>query len=693
MADEQTTQVAGQQGDRATAGSPRLGRRTLVRFGALVLIALALLTVCAEWGVSAQTGALDRRNHIGLVRFSVKISDADRDDIRGLLFGLGLGNGLDQARADAYRAELDVLYADIVDSLDRAAAGGADQEMTDAIVASRDSVVAFVAASKSLQEVVPALADPEDPDHETATASLEAWQAAYDATAAQLANAEDVARAHSDDSVADGQATGTRVTWLVSIAAAVAVALLALVWRKLFRAVDEANVMHAEVARVSAMVENSPSGMVFCDAAQIVAYVNPAFRRLVDRLGASAPSAATSAVGSTLDALHGADARLGELVRSGGLPHTQVVAFGTESVEVTLSETRDDAGSVSGTMVSWTLVTDEERLRRDADLARERERAQSAALQARVDEMVAVLARAAGGDLTVQVPVSGDDAMAQMGRALAKLLGDLRSSIATIASNSESLASAADQLRSVSTQMGDSSHEASQQVARITGATDEVSQNVGTVSSSAEEMSASIREIARNANDAARVAVEAVEAARATNATVTQLGQSSAEISEIVKVITGIAQQTNLLALNATIEAARAGEAGKGFAVVASEVKDLAKATGIATEDIAGKIAKIQEDTQRSVESISGILMIIDQIAEYQGTIASAVEQQAATTSEIARSVNDASRSSSEITGNMEAVSRAAQSAASGAAESQRAASDLARMAGDLQQLVGAFRY
>ena len=692
--DEVRTNRAGEHSSATGAARrSRLGRHTLVRFGALLLAALALVTVCAEWGASAQTAALDRRNHIGLVRFSVKVSDADRDDIRGLLFGLGLGNGLDADRAAAYREELDRLYEDIVASLDRAAAGGADQEMTDAIVASRDSVVAFVAASTSLQEVVEALADPRDADHGNANARLAAWQEAYDATAAQLAHAEEVAKAHSDDSVSDGEATGTRVTWFVSIGALAAVVLLAVVWRKLFRSVDEANAMHAEVARVSAMVENSPSGMLFCGTDQVVVYVNPAFGRLVGRLGAAAPPAAATPVGETLDALHGTHARLDEVVRSGALPHTQIVAFGDESVEVTLSETRDEAGAVSGTMVSWSLITDAERLRREADAARERERAQSAELQARVDEMVGVLARAAGGDLTVQVPVEGDGEMAQMGRALAKLLGDLRASIATIATNSESLAAAASQLQTVSVQMGNSSNEASDQVAVITTASDEVSQNVGTVSSSAEEMSASIREIARNANDAARVAAEAVDAARATNATVSLLGQSSAEISEIVKVITGIAQQTNLLALNATIEAARAGEAGKGFAVVANEVKELAKATGIATEDIAAKIAAIQDDTQRSVDSISGILTIIDQIAEYQNTIASAVEEQAATTSEIARNVTEASRSTSEITGNMEAVSRAAQSAARGAAESQRAASDLAHMAADLQQLVGAFRY
>lgn len=182
-------------------------------------------------------------------------------------------------------------------------------------------------------------------------------------------------------------------------------------------------------------------------------------------------------------------------------------------------------------------------------------------------------------------------------------------------------------------------------------------------------------------------------AATNTNNTVATLGESSAEIGQIVKVITGIAQQTNLLALNATIEAARAGEAGKGFAVIANEVKELAKETAKATEDISQKIEAIQGDTGRSVEAISEIATIIDQISEFQNTIASAVEEQAATTSEIARSVTDASRGASEITSNMQAVASAAESTSSGAADSQQASSELARMAAELQTLVGKFTY
>jgi methyl-accepting chemotaxis protein len=268
----------------------------------------------------------------------------------------------------------------------------------------------------------------------------------------------------------------------------------------------------------------------------------------------------------------------------------------------------------------------------------------------------------------------------------------MRSEAATvrdsIAENSRALAAAAEELQIVSEQMGANSAQTSSQVNLVSMATVEVNRSVETVSAATGEMSASIHEIARNANEAAQVAAKAVDAARETGQAVGRLGDSSAEIGEIVKVITGIAEQTNLLALNATIEAARAGDAGKGFAVVANEVKELAKGTAEATEDISRKIEAIQHDTRISVESIKGILTIIDQIADFQQTIAAAVEEQAATTTEIARSVNEASRGSNEIMSNMSSVAQAADDTASGAGDTQRAAGELAQMATALQGLV-----
>ena len=332
-------------------------------------------------------------------------------------------------------------------------------------------------------------------------------------------------------------------------------------------------------------------------------------------------------------------------------------------------------------------------LEREASERQGRELEQANELRSKVDSLLASVARAASGDLTSTVDVSGDDAIGRVGDGLAKLLSDLRASVATIAETSGALAAAADELQVVSTRMGENSAHTSMQVNGVTAASAAVAGNVRVVSTGAEELTDSIREIARNAHDASNIAAKAVDAARLTNDRVGRLGDSSAEIGEIVRVITGIAEQTNLLALNATIEAARAGAAGKGFAVVANEVKELAKETNKATEHISAKIAAIQNDTWLSIESIGAILTIIDQIASFQTSIASAVEQQAVTTSEIARSVTDAGLGSSQITADMELVAQAVENTATGACDSQRASDHVARMAGDLRELVGRFTY
>ncbi|MDR7276464.1 methyl-accepting chemotaxis protein [Catenuloplanes atrovinosus] len=305
----------------------------------------------------------------------------------------------------------------------------------------------------------------------------------------------------------------------------------------------------------------------------------------------------------------------------------------------------------------------------------------------------AVAEAMAAGDLTHTTGVTSRDETGRMAAAIDTAVENLRRTVRTIDGSATSLSGAADQMTSTASHIADSAAETSAQARAVSAAADEVSRSVETVSAGGEEMGASIREISQNAAEAARVAAEAVSITALTSETMSKLGESSAEIGSVIKVITAIAAQTNLLALNATIEAARAGDAGKGFAVVASEVKDLAQETARATEDIGRRVEAIQADTAGAVAAIEEISAVIARISDFQTTIASAVEEQTATTAEMNRSVSEASSGTNEIAQNITLVAQAAETTSLGVDETRVATGELARMSSELNALVAGFRY
>lgn len=503
--------------------------------------------------------------------------------------------------------------------------------------------------------------------------------------------------------------------------------------------------IESDMARVMSMMENAPINVMFADRDLIIRYINPASLKMLKQLEAWIPCKAEEVVGKSVDFFHKNPARQRELLSDDkNLPHRTTIQVGPESLDFLACAIYDREKKFVGTMVTWSIVTEMLMLKQDAagqiaaihktqpviefnmdgtvlsanenflkmigytheeiagrhhSMFVDSQEASSAAYKEFWTKLnggehcsgeYRVLA---SGSHEIWIQASYNPILNLQGKPfkVVTYATDITARIVTAQSVGQiasSVAGAAEELTATSHTMSAAAEETAAQANVVATGSHQVNRDLQTIAAATEEMTASIREIAKNAHQSANIANSAVKSLEQTNQIVGKLGTSSSEIGNVIKVITTIAQQTNLLALNATIEAARAGEAGKGFAVVANEVKELAKQTAEATENISSKIEAIQKDSKDAVNAITQINAVILQVNEISNSIAAAVEQQTATTNEMSRTVNEAARGSVEITKNISGVADAAHSTSQGVHELLKAAESLSKLAVDLRALV-----
>ncbi len=498
------------------------------------------------------------------------------------------------------------------------------------------------------------------------------------------------------------------------------------------------------VEEVIGLLDNAPTNIVFCDSKDFtIQYVNKRSIETLKGLAKFLPIPIEKIVGSSVDVFHKDPSMQRRILNNDkAMPHHAVIQLGPEKLDLLVSAIYNAEGRYVGAMLTWDVVTKklemEESLARimsmmenapinvmAADLdfrlvymnpkSRETLKSVERLLPKPVDQLLGQSidifhkapehqrrmlrddrqlphqAKIKLGEHTLHLMVNAiyDQNRKFLGPMVVwEIITDKLALVNTLEETSSQLAAAADELSATATNLSKNAELTAGQSMQASSNTEEVSKGVQTVATNTEEMAASIKEIARNSSEAASISKDTLKKAQETNKSISQLGISSQEIGNVIKVISSIAQQTNLLALNATIEAARAGDAGKGFAVVANEVKELAKQTAKATEDITNRIGAIQKDSSSAVDAIGTIATVIEKLNSISMTIAASIEEQTATTNEVARVVKESNRGVEGIAEVVKSVSDAAKQSSSGASQTLDAARNLAMLAERLKQLV-----
>lgn len=489
--------------------------------------------------------------------------------------------------------------------------------------------------------------------------------------------------------------------------------------------------------------ENSPINIMYCDLDCIIRYVNPQSLKTLEKLAHLLPVKPQQVIGSSIDIFHKNPRYQRTIVENdANLPRRAIIELGDEKLDLLVSAVYNKANEFIGCQVTWDIVT--EKVKAETDMTMMKNVVQNAPtniiladnefnltylnpssrqtllrleqyLPKPVDQLVGesidifhknpqhqrrMLADPKNLPHRAKIklgPETLDLLVTALYGASGEYLGPMltwevitkqEETIDKLRESSSLLATASSELATTAKGLTESADSTLNQTNSVAAAAEQVSKGVDAVATNTEEMTASIREIARNTNESSGMTQSTKKQADNTTDTIAKLGQSSNEIGNVIKVISSIAQQTNLLALNATIEAARAGDAGRGFSVVANEVKELAKQTANATDEITQKIGAIQTDTDGSVKAINIIAESIEKLNSISSAIAAAIEEQLATTNEVTRVVQQSNLGVRSIADSVKEVTVAAQSTSKQAQQLDEVSKSLTGIATGLDDLV-----